>query len=201
EGATATAVGFGLNGVGSTGHQFTRDGRRWAAQNTIDLIGPAADVGGRTVPGSSNIFSTDFDSGVASTNTMSSFGSSAFPLTNEGTTGPGDSGGPLLVNRNNEFLIAGVLSGGTTDTSTFGDISWWTGSEQYRSFLELVGGQFTGSSRSSLATAGSAGSGAGRSLGDRASEPPESIPESTSPLALILLGAVGVGAVQVRRNR
>ncbi|MGF1522052.1 MAG: trypsin-like serine protease [Leptolyngbyaceae cyanobacterium] len=200
-GSTVTTVGFGLNGVGSTGHQFTRDGRRWAAQNTIDLVGPAADVGGRIVGGSSNIFSTDFDSGAFASNTLSNFGSSPVPLTNEGTTGPGDSGGPLLVNRNNEFLIAGVLSGGTTSTSTFGDISWWTGSEQYRSFLELVGGQFVGGSRSSFVTAGTAGRGTSRSLSDRSDDSPESIPEPTSPFALMLLGAIGAGIVQMRRNR
>ncbi|MEO0538887.1 MAG: hypothetical protein AAF215_34150 [Cyanobacteria bacterium P01_A01_bin.123] len=41
------------------------------------------------------------------------------PIANEGTTALGDSGSPLLVKRNGEFLIAGVLSGGTTENSLF----------------------------------------------------------------------------------
>lgn len=143
-GVTATMVGFGLNGVGSTGHQNTRDSLRWGAENVIDLYGPAASFPptGTTVAGSANIFNTDFDNGTRLRNTLAGFGSSAVPLTNEGTTAPGDSGGPLLVNLNGEFLIVGVLSGGTSSTSQYGDISWWTGTNQHRSFIEAQGGQF-----------------------------------------------------------
>ena len=65
-------------------------------------------------------------------------GGSPNALRNEATTGPGDSGGPLLVNG----LIAGVLSGGTTSTSVYGDISWWTGTNQFRSTIEDFGGTF-----------------------------------------------------------
>ena len=201
EGSRVTAVGFGWNGVGSTGHQFSADGRRWAAENRIDSIGRAADVGGTTIRGSSNIFSTDFDNGTASSNTMAAFGSSATPLRNEGTTAPGDSGGPLLVRRNSEFLIAGVLSGGTSRTSTFGDISWWTASEPYRSFLEQVGARFVGGGRSSSRSARAGeGDAEARSLTARSDDEPVSIPEASSPWALLLLGLLGVGMVQTRRR-
>jgi len=123
-GDTVDTVGFGLNGVGSTGHGGTRDGLRWAAENTLDQFGAAACTTeafctGGSVAGSANILNTDFDDGSAANNLLGS----AAMLTNEGTTAPGDSGGPLLING----LIAGVLSGGTTGNSVFSDISWWTG--------------------------------------------------------------------------
>ena len=188
-GSTVTTVGFGLNGLGREGRQFTRDGQRWAAENILDWIGGApfpegatqsnsaifardnaAQSNGDILPGTFNIFTTDFDDGTALNNTLSDFGSSPFPLTNEGTTASGDSGGPLLVKHKNEFLIAGVLSGGTTFNSVFGDISWWTGSEQHRSFIEQRGGQFV------------------------------STPEALSPFALMLLGAGGASVAWMRRR-
>jgi secreted trypsin-like serine protease len=195
-GSIATTVGFGLNGVGSVGHQDTRDGLRWAAENTIDLYGGAAlpsgnslvsssifarsdhaaRQNGTTIPGSANIFSTDFDDGTAANNTMSDFGSSAIPLFNEGTTAGGDSGGPLLINVNGEFLIAGVLSGGTTINSEFGDISWWTGTEQHRSFIERRGGQFVSAPE------------------------PISTPEPASTFLLITVGAIGTSLGWSRRR-
>ncbi|MFP4124188.1 trypsin-like serine protease [Coleofasciculus sp.] len=185
-GYTATTVGFGLNGVGSVGHQGTRDGLRWAAENVIDLFHGAAfpggfsniytrdddkaSLGGIILPGTSNIFSTDFDDGTAENNTLSDFGSSAIPVMNEGTTAPGDSGSPLLVNFNDEWLIAGVLSGGTTATSEFGDISWWTGTAEHRLFIEQRGGQFV------------------------------STPEPASIFGLMTVGAIG-GISWVRRRQ
>lgn len=117
-GLIADTVGFGLNGLGSAGHGGTRDGKRWAAENVIDLF-------------DANILYTDFDDGTAGNNTLSGIGSSATPLTNEGTTAPGDSGGPLLVNG----AIVGVLSGGTTATSQYGDVSLWTGTSQHLQFI------------------------------------------------------------------
>ena len=38
-GSNASIVGFGLNGLGSTGHNQTRDKLRWGAENVIDLVG------------------------------------------------------------------------------------------------------------------------------------------------------------------
>jgi len=131
-GLTADTVGFGYNGLGSTGHGNSRDGKRWAAENVIDSFGAARASGGGAIFGSANILNTDFDDGTTGNNTLSGIGSSATPLTNEGTTAPGDSGGPLLVNG----AIVGVLSGGTTATSQYGDISWWTGTSQHLQFIQ-----------------------------------------------------------------
>lgn len=135
-------VGYGLNGLGSTGHEGTADGQRWAAENVVDFIGAINEGSG--VPGNDNMIATDFDDPTGTTNTLGFAGSSPFALPNEGSTAPGDSGGPLLVNQRGEWLIAGALSGGTTGTSEFGDISFWTGTfdPTIRSFIEGAGGQY-----------------------------------------------------------
>ena len=134
EGMVCTTVGYGFNGVGSQGHNFSSDGRRWGGENIIDVYGRPASSNG------SNIISTDFDDGTGGANQIP--GSSPAPLEFEATTAPGDSGGPVLVQIGDEWLIAGVLSGGTTDDSRYGDISWWTGTADFRSAIEVEGGQF-----------------------------------------------------------
>lgn len=136
EGMVCATVGYGFNGLGSAGHQFSADGFRWGGENIIDVYGSPSSAGG------SNIISTDFDNGQAGNNEIP--GSSPTPLEFEATTAPGDSGGPVLVQIGSEWVIAGVLSGGTTNTSVFGDISWWTGTAIYRSAIENAGGVFAG---------------------------------------------------------
>ncbi len=133
-GKLAATVGYGFNGLGSAGHGFSSDGFRWGGENIIDVYGTPASAGG------ANIISTDFDNTTGTTNTIPS--SSATPVTLEATTAPGDSGGPVLVQVGSEWVIAGVLSGGTTNTSVFGDISWWTGTAIYRDDIESNGGTF-----------------------------------------------------------
>ena len=140
-GVAARTVGYGLNGVGSVGHGGTTDDLRWAGDNVIDTYGAAA-ISGGFVGGSANIFSTDFDDGSAASNTLTFHGSSAVPLLNEATTAPGDSGGPLIVQAFGESVVIAALSGGTTSTSVYGDISWWTGIGPYRSTLEAHGAVF-----------------------------------------------------------
>ncbi|MEM7456659.1 MAG: trypsin-like serine protease [Planctomycetota bacterium] len=135
-GQVAATIGYGFNGVGSSGHGFSADGFRWGGENIIDVYGSPASASG------SNIISTDFDDGSNGSNTIPS--SSSSPLANEATTAPGDSGGPVLVqDQTGEWLIAGVLSGGTSSTSVYGDISWWTGTSIYRSQIEAWGGEFS----------------------------------------------------------
>ena len=136
EGMVCVTVGYGFNGVGSNGHGFSADGRRWGGENIIDVYGRPATSNG------SNIISTDFDDGSGAANQIP--GSSSIPLEFEATTSPGDSGGPVLVQVGDEWLIAGVLSGGSTGTSVYGDISWWTGTADFRSAIEANGGQFAG---------------------------------------------------------
>jgi len=134
EGKLAATIGYGYNGLGSNGHGFSADGFRWGGENIIDAYGSPASNSG------SNIISTDFDNGSGGANTIPS--SSSTPLEFEATTAPGDSGGPVLVQFGSEWVIAGVLSGGTTSTSVYGDISWWTGAAVYRDAIEAAGGEF-----------------------------------------------------------
>ena len=136
EGMVCVAVGYGFNGLGSNGHGNSADGRRWGGENIIDVYGRPASSNG------SNIISTDFDDGSGGANRIP--GSSPTPLEFEATTSPGDSGGPVLVQIGDEWLIAGVLSGGSTDDSAYGDISWWTGTADFRSAIEARGGRFAG---------------------------------------------------------
>ena len=134
EGMLAATVGYGLNGIGSEGHQGSSDGLRWGGENIIELYGEPASASG------ANIISTDFDNGTAAANTIPS--SDSTPLEFEATTAPGDSGGPILVQFGDEWVVAGVLSGGTSSTSVYGDISWWTGVQPYRELIEAAGGVF-----------------------------------------------------------
>ena len=137
EGLVAATAGYGLNGVGSSGHGGTADGLRWGGENIIDLYGAA---GGNN--SGANIITTDFDDGTAAANTLSGIGSDSTPLEFEATTAPGDSGGPIMIQYGGEWVVAGVLSGGTSSTSVYGDISWWTGVAPYRAEIEAVGGVF-----------------------------------------------------------
>jgi len=134
EGMLCATIGYGYNGLGSVGHGFSGDGFRWGGENIIDVYGSPANASG------SNIISTDFDNGTSAANTIPS--SSPIPVEFEATTAPGDSGGPVLVQFGNEWVIAGVLSGGTTNTSVYGDISWWTGTAIFRDDIESAGGAF-----------------------------------------------------------
>ena len=134
EGMLAATLGYGYNGLGSSGHGFSADGRRWGGENIIDVYGSPANSSG------TNIISTDFDNGTSGANTIPS--SSSTPLEFEATTAPGDSGGPVMVQFGGQWVIAGVLSGGTTSTSVYGDISWWTGTAVFRDAIESAGGEF-----------------------------------------------------------
>ncbi|NEP07349.1 MAG: trypsin-like serine protease [Okeania sp. SIO2G4] len=77
-GSDATIVGFGLNGLGSVGHEFTADGLRWSAKNTIDFFGGGFKPFFNDTFGS-NIFNLDFDDGTDYNNTLFGFGSSSSP--------------------------------------------------------------------------------------------------------------------------
>ncbi|MEM6330349.1 MAG: trypsin-like serine protease [Planctomycetota bacterium] len=133
-GSTAVVIGYGARGVEATTQGPS--GVRVAGTNIIDRFGRAV---GEFSSGT-NLFSVDFDNGTAFGNTIS--GSDATPLPLESAPARGDSGGPLLVEINDEFLIAGVLSGGTTPWGSIGDISWWTGIQDYQAEIEALGGVF-----------------------------------------------------------
>ena len=93
---------------------------RWGAENTIDVVGGVFDPD-LSVLFYSNIIELDFDDENSFTNTLVSLDNSPVPLPNEGSGAFGDSGSPLLVKKNEELLIAGVLAGGLFPTSEFGD--------------------------------------------------------------------------------
>jgi secreted trypsin-like serine protease len=151
-GQAVTMVGFGRHGVGSSGMTSNNaDGTRRAATNIVDSYGSARGLG-CVSQGGSNMINTDFDNGTAGANSLagSPCNSAATTLVDnptEGTTAAGDSGGPLLWYDASldEYLIAGVLSGGLTpfgNPSAYSDISQWTGTDQWQSFIEGLGGVF-----------------------------------------------------------
>ncbi|WP_245190743.1 trypsin-like serine protease [Jannaschia formosa] len=127
-GETVRMIGYGAQGLGSTGHNSTYNGTRWGANNILDSI---------YFPGSGfgSMLETDFDNPAGTSSTLP--GSTAM-IAGEGTTASGDSGGPLLVQRGSEWVVGGILTGGTTANSVYGDISIWTGlsGAQQRSFVE-----------------------------------------------------------------
>ncbi|MEM1109118.1 MAG: trypsin-like serine protease [Planctomycetota bacterium] len=137
-GQTAVTVGYGQSGVGSINQGGTTDTVRLAGTNVIDAFG--APVGSSSSFDGDTIFSTDFDDGTPTGNTIP--GSDPTPSEFEATTARGDSGGPLLVNLHGAWLIAGVLSGGSNFDSSVGDISWWTGIQEFQTEIEAAGGVF-----------------------------------------------------------
>lgn len=142
-GMLATMVGYGYQGIGTGGWPaFTQPvpRARWAAENIVDVFGAPVDENGAFT--GANIISTDFDNPNGTSNTLGYPGSSSAMLTREGTTAPGDSGGPLLLLLGSGYYISGVLSGGTTNNSAYGDISWWTGVGRWQAEIERLGGVF-----------------------------------------------------------
>src|SRR5207253_581057 len=87
-------------------------------QNVYDALSPDLNSNLK----SPNGLAYDFDDGTKANNTLSAYGSRGQVSGGDAMTAPGDSGGPgFLVDRNGNFLIAGVTSYGTTKTS-FGAI-------------------------------------------------------------------------------
>lgn len=139
-GYTVATIGYGASGIGSTGTTRSDDIRR-GGTNVLDFYGAGVRSSG-TISGTANIFSTDFDNPAGTSNTLGWLGSSVTALPMEATTASGDSGGPLLVSSGGQWVVIGVLSGGTTSNSVYGDISWWTGVAPYRTQIEAAGGVF-----------------------------------------------------------
>lgn len=138
-GFSVVTVGFGRAGVGSTGASGSNTIRR-GGTNVLDTYG--APVNTTTSFTGTNIFSTDFDNPAGTSNTLGWLGSDATATDFEATTAGGDSGGPLLFDNGGVWTLMGVLSGGTTNNSVYGDISWWTGVAPFRTQIEAAGGVF-----------------------------------------------------------
>lgn len=139
-GSTVVTMGYGRSGVGSSG-ATSWDGLRRGGTNVLDFYGAAPGTSFFN-SNSANIFSTDFDNPNGSSNTLGWLGSSAGATAFEATTASRDSGGPLLGQFGSEWVVLGVLAGGTTSNSVYGDISWWTGVAPYRAQIEAAGGVF-----------------------------------------------------------
>ncbi|MEM6349120.1 MAG: trypsin-like serine protease [Cyanobacteria bacterium P01_D01_bin.14] len=123
-GLESVNVGWGLraDGLGFVASEAPANSA--AVRNIIDAYGQAVDDDASLIDGTQNIISTDFDEPGDPSESRTG---SPFPIPLEGTTVVGDSGGPALVSTAGGIAIAGVLSGGTTTFSIFGDVSWWTG--------------------------------------------------------------------------
>lgn len=112
-----TVTGYGRSGSGTTGQSIGVDFRRRAAENFLGLMGSLDDIdaflfgapGGYT----QNLYQTDFDDPTRKNQyDFNIFKDNALP--NEGGTAPGDSGGPLILDRTfSEKTVLGVLSGGS----------------------------------------------------------------------------------------
>ncbi len=104
-GQTIQMLGWGDFGDGVNGTQGVNDGKFRQAFNKIDGF-------------QDNFLTFSFDQP-----------NSGHALSLEGINGPGDSGGPALINRNGKLLIAGISSGGgypdeTADPEVEGKYGW-----------------------------------------------------------------------------
>ncbi len=113
--------GYGGNGTGITGTVGGIDFRRRIAENTLGALASLDDfqnfVFGSTGTGlPQNLYWLDFDDPRRGTAAATRFDFNAFrdnALPNEGVTAPGDSGGPLILDRTfSRQVVIGVLSGG-----------------------------------------------------------------------------------------
>jgi secreted trypsin-like serine protease len=148
-------VGFGRWGTGVGGAASDPDKLRRAADNTYDWFGKAVDnvnvasppctqvdllgLGLPSTYETANLFSADFDNNTDAKNTLKQCGSSQEWLALEGSTAPGDSGGPLLFQLGLEWHVAGALTDGFNPVgpgSGYGDFSWWTGTTKHRAWIE-----------------------------------------------------------------
>ena len=116
-------AGYGGNGTGVSGTQPI-DFRRRLAENWLGGLFSLADFEGFLFGGGSsanliqNLYFIDFDDPARGTTAASRFDFNAIrdnALPNEGITAGGDSGGPLILDRQfSRQLVIGVLSGGYT---------------------------------------------------------------------------------------
>ena len=118
-------VGYGHHADPAIPSSGEYDGVRRAADNTVDAIGESSVIPAFG-PMVGAMVDADHDDPSGTSNTLASVGSSPTMLLYEGGPAIGDSGGPIMFDRAGEWVIGGVLTGGTTTYGTYGDISQWT---------------------------------------------------------------------------
>ena len=119
-----TVAGYGRFGTGTTGQNGGNDFRRRAAEN---MLGALTSINERNLflfgtAGTPSrpqlLYWLDFDDparGTAAANPRDFNGFRDNALPREGSTGPGDSGGPLILDQAfSKSVVLGVLSGGST---------------------------------------------------------------------------------------
>lgn len=117
-------TGYGSTGTGTTGSATSGGFRRRAAENMLGAL-VSFDTRNSFLFGSPGavsrpqpLYFLDFDDparGTPGANPRDFNGFRDNALTREGTTGPGDSGGPLILDRTfSKPVVIGVLSGGST---------------------------------------------------------------------------------------
>ncbi len=132
-------TGYGRNGVGLNGDTGGIDYRRRVAENYLGALTSLSDVdlflygdSGRTL--NQNLYMTDLDDPRRGTSSASPFDFNLFKdnaLPSEGITAGGDSGGPLILDRQySKPVVLGVLSGGTRyynaqPSSSYGTTSFY----------------------------------------------------------------------------
>lgn len=119
-----TVSGYGRFGTGTTGQNGGNDFRRRAAENMLGALTSISErnlflFGTTGTPSRPQLlYWLDFDDparGTAAANTRDFNGFRDNALPREGSTGPGDSGGPLILDQAfSKSVVLGVLSGGST---------------------------------------------------------------------------------------
>lgn len=142
---TVAIVGYGRSGTGSQGDVNPIDWERRFATNTFDAWAHGRD-------GNAMLWA-DFDKADGTEDILGDrgFSSSATGTPQEGLIGSGDSGGPLLFQRDGEWVIGGVATGvraydGDSTDSDYGDIGVWTGlhSDAAQDLITDAGGRIYG---------------------------------------------------------
>ena len=133
-GKEITMVGYGHAGIGSEGVATDptwgdplENNIKYAGTNTIDYM--SIDARGPR-------YWADFDSGLAEDNELGS----STPTQYEAIIGAGDSGGPLLVEQDGEWVVLGITNAGIVQSGEndgeYGEQSIWTGLVQAESWLD-----------------------------------------------------------------
>lgn len=128
-GPGGTGYNVGIAGYGTTGTGVTGGaGSDWRRRTAENMIGALTDLqtfeqflfGGAPNGLTQNLYFIDFDDPLRGLSGASPFDFNAFRdnarfkdgVPSEGMTGPGDSGGPLILQNFTKQLVIGVLSGG-----------------------------------------------------------------------------------------